>query len=158
MDPLRQLARRTNTAVLAAHHKGKSGNENAYATDKAHLGRGASSLGDQSWLVLNLDRDFATKQLVLNCGKSKGEAFVDTWYELDRSTRWFKQTDQRNKVDAFQRWFDKTDPDTEISTDELKKLATSPGSGERHTKRAVRQNLLEKVRHGVYLKPQTVSP
>lgn len=91
MRPLKRLAKETNAAVLSAHHIGKAKLEEGSTREGSHRGRGASSFGDQSRVILNLERDLATDSVILSCPKLKGDSFADQILKLNPETRWFER-------------------------------------------------------------------
>ncbi len=108
MKPLKRLAILTNTALMATHHIGKSKLEDGATKEIAHRGRGASAFSDLSRVVFNLDTD-ARNDVVLSCGKIKGEDFADTRYQYEKEKRWFtRQGESRtvSKYDLFLEIFD----------------------------------------------------
>lgn len=91
MKPLKRLAKVTDSAVLSAHHIGKAKLEEGSTQEGSHRGRGASSFGDQSRVILNLDRDLANESVILSCPKLKGDNFPDQILKLNPETRWFER-------------------------------------------------------------------
>lgn len=88
--PLVKLARDLNTAILIAHHIGKSGSEDGRAAEKAYRARGASSFGAFPSLILNLTQDNHDQDRVtLNFAKVKGNRLADHTFQLDGEARWF---------------------------------------------------------------------
>ncbi len=90
MKPLKRLGRLTDSAVLAAHHIGKAKLEEGSTREGSHRGRGASAFGDQSRVILNLERDSANDTVILSCPKLKGLSFPDQILRLNSETRWFE--------------------------------------------------------------------
>src|SRR5262249_18379109 len=72
MNPLKQLAREANCAVIFTHHIGKS-NE-TQTGEGAYRGRGASAFGALSRTIFTLERDpkKGSEYIVLTCAKIKG--------------------------------------------------------------------------------------
>ncbi len=89
IKPLKRLAVMADTAVLAAHHIGKSKAEDGGTRMLAHKGRGASSFADQSRVIFNLEKEAKTDHVILSCAKLKGTKFVNQVLELDAEQRWF---------------------------------------------------------------------
>jgi hypothetical protein len=90
IQPLKTLARKSNSAVLILHHTGKFNEGSPQATD-AYKGRGASAFGALSRVVLNLKEvRNSNGKVALSCSKVKGERFENVVMELDQSIRWFK--------------------------------------------------------------------
>ena len=87
MKPLRNLARKTNTAVLLLHHSGKYYEG---APQGVNRGRGASTIPALSRAVFTLELDSsAHNRVILSCQKVKGEKFQKTLLELNPESRWF---------------------------------------------------------------------
>jgi hypothetical protein len=101
MKPLKRLARLTDAAVLAAHHIGKSKLEEGTIKENAHKGRGASAFSDQSKVVFNLEQD-AKADVILSCGKLKGEKFADTVLVYDKESRWFNRLSETKSVSKYE--------------------------------------------------------
>lgn len=91
MKPLKRLAKLTDAAVLASHHIGKAKLEEGSTREGSHRGRGASSFGDQSRVILNLERDLANDSVILSCPKLKGDSFADQILKLNPENRWFER-------------------------------------------------------------------
>lgn len=93
MNPLKQLAREANCAVIFTHHIGKA-NE-TQTGEAAYKGRGASAFGALSRTTFTIEKD-AKKgpgYIVLNCSKIKGQPFEPMLLKLNRDTRWFELCD-----------------------------------------------------------------
>jgi len=90
IQPLKTLARKSNSAVLILHHSGKFSEGSPQAVD-AYKGRGASAFGALSRVVLNLKEvRNSNGKVALSCSKVKGDKFENVVMELDQSSRWFK--------------------------------------------------------------------
>lgn len=90
MNPLKQLAREVNCAVIFTHHIGKA-NE-TQSGEAAYKGRGASAFGALSRTTFNIEKDAkkGPKYAVLSCSKIKGQPFEPVLMKLNRDTRWFE--------------------------------------------------------------------
>lgn len=152
MSKLRSLARLTKAAVLALHHSGKASAEFGAIRELSHRGRGASAFGDQSRVILNLDRDSKTNEIVLRCGKSKGEPFTSTVFRLDKSLRWFEKTGELDWKSDFDSWLGALDDGRTYTTSELLAGARSDSTGYRDINTACRAGYLKKVSRGKYEK------
>jgi hypothetical protein len=92
LKPLRNLAQKVGSSLIAVHHIGKSGSEGANQTEGAYKGRGASAFGAYATAVFNLYADKSDTSLItLDCAKRKdgGENFSKL-FKLDMSLRWFQ--------------------------------------------------------------------
>lgn len=89
MRPLKALAMDGNCAVIAIHHKGKMGENEA--KEDAYAGRGASNFGALSRAVYTLTREDGKGPgyVTLKLGKAKGAKFEPTMLCLDFEKRWF---------------------------------------------------------------------
>lgn len=152
LSVLNELARLTNAAVLAAHHGGKAFGEYGSTREASHRGRGASAFGDQAKLILNLDRDLRTGEVLLSCGKAKGERFTTTAFRHDSPIRWYRKTSERMWKSGFETWLDKIVEGKVYSAVELENEATSESTGRRYIKDGVKWKFLNKVSHGKYEK------
>lgn len=89
IQPLKQLAKQTNSAILLLHHTGKY-NEGLSPTG-AYKGRGASTFGALSRVVFNMEKGkHKENRIVLSSPKVKGEKFPDTTLDLNINSRWFQ--------------------------------------------------------------------
>jgi len=102
MKPLKRLAKLTDAAVLAAHHIGKAKLEEGSTREGSHRGRGASSFGDQSRIILNLDRDPANDSVILSCPKLKGNSFADQILKLNLESRWFERLGENRTQTSYE--------------------------------------------------------
>lgn len=95
MNPLKQLAREVNCAVIYSHHIGKS-NE-TQTGEGAYRGRGASAFGALSRTIFTLERDAkkGPEYIVLTCAKIKGQPFEPVLLKLNQQTRWFEPCDEK---------------------------------------------------------------
>ena len=89
MNPLKQLAREVNCAVIFTHHIGKA-NE-TQSGEAAYKGRGASAFGALSRTTFNIEKDAkkGPEYAVLSCSKIKGQPFEPVLMKLNHDTRWF---------------------------------------------------------------------
>lgn len=149
MKPITRLAKQTNSAVLAAHHIGKAKLEEGSTREGSHRGRGASSFGDQSRMILNLDRDLANDSVILSCPKLKGGGFPDQVLRLNTDTRWFEfvgenktQTSYELVVEMFA---DGSTYTTKETVSEFEGVIAE---------RTVKRMLNEAVKHGDLQKPK----
>ena len=90
MNPLKQLAREANCAVIFTHHIGKA-NE-TQSGEAAYKGRGASAFGALSRTTFTIEKDAkkGPEYVVLSCVKVKGQPFEPVLLKLNRDTRWFE--------------------------------------------------------------------
>lgn len=153
MKPLKRLARAVDTATLAAHHIGKAKLEEGSTRELSHRGRGASSFGDQSRLILDLDKDSVTDNVILSCAKLKGSKFTDTIFKLDTSTRWLQNIGEHKKPSSYELVIQSFEAGKEYSTADIVKDLDGEVA-ERTVKRllseGVRRDDLRKVKTGVY--------
>lgn len=155
MQPLRELARKTNSAVLLLHHTGKYV-EGSSATG-AYKGRGASVLGALSRAVFSIEKDNATeKRVALVCQKVKGEGFDRTVLELNRASRWFetievkpKEQTQYEKVVEYVSGLERIVKRAEIS----ESLNIPNATLGRILEKAEKERDLKRVGHGKYTCP-----
>ena len=91
IQPLKTLAKKTDSAVIILHHTGKY-NEGAAQAQDAYKGRGASAFGALCRVVFNL-KEQKDGKIVLSCSKVKGECFPSVVMELNQETRWFRKMD-----------------------------------------------------------------
>lgn len=95
--PLKELARKTNAAIILIHHIGKR-NETGNESSKLYRGRGASAFAGAARLIIDMDamRDGNGRPIqnhvLVNAAKIKGVPFDDTVFELDFPRRWFNPT------------------------------------------------------------------
>jgi replicative DNA helicase len=94
LKPLIRMARETQSAIIAAHHVGKGGEEGR-TQERAYRGRGASAFGTFPSLVLDIVADSTDRdRITLSMPKCKGRKLEDFNLQLDKETRWFALTDQ----------------------------------------------------------------
>lgn len=155
MKPLKRLAKLTDAAVLSAHHIGKAKLEEGSTREGSHRGRGASSFGDQSRVILNLERDHANDSVILSCPKLKGNTFADQILKLNPEFRWFERIGENrihtNYELVIEMFSDGNIYKTADAVDEFEGVI-----GARTVKRmlaeGVRHGDLRKVRQGHYQK------
>lgn len=96
MQPLKDLARESNSAVLLLHHIGKPKGEEGSTTATAYKGRGASNFGclARSVVVLTCPNKSDKERVVLSVPKSKGYYLDDVAMRLDKDARWFIPTNE----------------------------------------------------------------
>lgn len=158
LKPLGRLARETQSAVLGAHHVGKSGTEEGRG-EKVYRGRGASAFGTFPSLVLNLTADSTDRHRVtLSMPKCKGREVDDFNLQLDRDARWFAITDQpvitaRTSYDLTLGIFDDGKPRERREINELLTGQVSISGITNHLKTAVARGQLESPRRGRYQRP-----
>jgi len=111
IQPLKTLARKTNSSVILLHHSGKF-NE-GFSPQKAYWGRGASVFGASARAVFTLDKSkLPDGRVRLTCAKVKGRAFQPTVLELDFESRWFsagsdeKDVSKNEEKDNYQKMVD----------------------------------------------------
>jgi archaellum biogenesis ATPase FlaH len=89
IQPLKNMAKKANAAVLILHHTGKWNEGSSQSVAGAYKGRGASAFGAMTRSTFYL-RAIAGNKVELSCPKVKGAAFNDVILELDANSRWFK--------------------------------------------------------------------
>lgn len=94
MQPLKSLAKKSNSAVLLLHHIGKPKGEEGSTRISAYKGRGASNLGclSRSVIALSYAEKNDRNKIVLSMVKAKGYHFKDVVMRLDEDSRWFSAT------------------------------------------------------------------
>ncbi len=93
MKPLVRLARSLNCLIVLVHHIGKARSEEGGAREHAHRGRGASSWGDFSASIFNLDADPNDHtRITLTCAKRKNGGRYEFLLRLNEKTRWLEKT------------------------------------------------------------------
>ena len=93
MKCLTELAVRTDTAILFAHHVGKVGSEEGAASNKAYRARGASSFGGMSAAIYQLDvknNKEGESVVILKAPKLKDETPPEIVISIDEN-RWFQE-------------------------------------------------------------------
>jgi len=162
IQPLKTLARKTNSAVLLLHHTGKFNEGSPQATD-AYKGRGASALGALSRVVFNL-KEYRDK-VILSCSKVKGEKFENKILKLDPNSRWFNVIDDSamasskpmsnsEHVIKFVR-----DAGKPVKRDEIKKgLGLKDATLTRILDAAVENGDLIRPEYGHYSVPENINP
>lgn len=94
MQPLKSLAKDTNSAVLLLHHIGKQ-NEDGRTSVGAYAGRGGSAIGALSRSVALLKTDTQDPEcVVFSMPKSKGYRLEPLLMRLDHDARWFVPTNE----------------------------------------------------------------
>jgi AAA domain len=156
MNPLKQLAREVNCAVVFTHHIGKS-NE-TQTGEGAYRGRGASAFGALSRTIFTLERDVkkGPEYVVLTCAKIKGQPFEPVLLKLNQATRWFETCDEKPEA--------RPQPPTAQEIAEFVKTQPSTTADlcehykERASKRTVEQRIKEAERLGAIFKPNQKAP
>ena len=155
MQPLKRLAKDVKAAVIATHHIGKPKAEEGQTKEASFRGRGASSFADMARLVLNLEKDNVDQTVKLICAKVKGAKFTDLKLKLNPETRWYESQGECQEVTNYSLLMDMFSDGMEHSTKDAIEEFDGVMS-ERNTKsylnKAVKNNDLKKVRHGVYQK------
>jgi hypothetical protein len=166
IQPLKSLARRSNSAVLFLHHIGKY-NEGFENKANAYKGRGASAFGAMSRSVFVLSP--SAGKLILTCTKSKGKKFDPVVLELDQETRWFRfvenassKTEKKRRSNFNQEEYDKLIEFAKslhkpFKREEVNKAASikiSTPSLTRYLSKAVENEDLVKLRFGCYSVPE----
>lgn len=96
MQPLKNLARDANGAVLLTHHIGKPKSEEGVIGSHAYKGRGASNFGALARSVVTItapDRN-DTERVIVALPKAKGYRMKPLVLKLNPRTRWFEVTDE----------------------------------------------------------------
>jgi hypothetical protein len=156
MNPLKQLAREVNCAVIFTHHIGKS-NE-TQTGEGAYRGRGASAFGALSRTIFTLERDTkkGPEYIVLTCAKIKGQPFEPVLLKLNHETRWFETCDEKPEA--------RPQPPTAQEIAEFVKAHPSTTADlceqykERASKRTVEQRIRDAERLGLIFKPNQKAP
>ncbi len=96
MQPLKDLARESKSAVLLLHHIGKPKGEEGSTQATAYKARGASNLGclARSVVVLTCPNKSDKERVVLSIPKSKGYFLDDVVMRLHQDSRWFTPTNE----------------------------------------------------------------
>jgi hypothetical protein len=96
MQPLKNLARDANGAVLLAHHIGKPKSEEAIIGSHAYKGRGASNFGALARSVVTITAPDRTdpEHVIVALPKAKGYRMKPLVLRLNPHTRWFEVTDE----------------------------------------------------------------
>lgn len=89
IQPLKNLAKKANAGVLILHHTGKGNEGGRHNGVDAYKGRGASAFGALARTAFYLQKAKGNT-VELSCPKSKGKEFEAMVFELDRTSRWFK--------------------------------------------------------------------
>jgi hypothetical protein len=120
IKPLISLARKLNCLIVLVHHVGKAKSEEGVAREHAHRGRGASTWGDLSSAIFNLDADpHDQDRVTLTCAKRKDGAKYQRVLRLNRESRFFEPTDEKPA---------KIDTSEDVVTKALLKIGKSPCS------------------------------
>ena len=157
MNPLKQLAREVNCAVIFTHHIGKS-NETQMG-EGAYRGRGASAFGALSRTVFTMERDAKKGHgyVVLNCAKVKGQPFEPVLLKLNPETRWFElcgeKPEAKPQPPTAQEVADFVAKQGEARTDEIKKHFEGRGSA-----RTIADRIADAERLGLIEKPNQKAP
>jgi len=154
MKPLRQLAQRTNSAVLFCHHSGKP-SESTQA-ELAYIGRGASTFGSLSRVVFALtkDRKKGDDFVVLHCAKAKRPKFESCLLRLNRDKAWFEACDEKPQLERpltaqeFAAFVDKKGEVTRKDYLEHFKLRVSEETIDRRKDEALKLGLIERAGRG----------
>ena len=146
MNPLKQLAREANCAVIFTHHIGKA-NE-TQSGEASYKGRGASAFGALSRTTFTIEKDAkkGMEYVVLTCPKVKGQAFQPVLLKLNRETRWFEVCSDNPSA--------KPEPPTAHEIAEFVKKRVEARSGEicEHFKRRAGTRTIEdRIREADYL-------
>lgn len=155
MRPLKQLAKDVNAALLATHHIGKPKHEEGQTKEASFRGRGASSFADMARLVLNLEKDSVDETATLICAKVKGAKFTDLKLKLNLETRWFESQGECKEVTNYSLLLEMFADGREYSTKEVVEEfdgVMSVRNTKSYINKAVKNNDLRKVRHGIYQK------
>ncbi|MCC6825245.1 MAG: AAA family ATPase [Acidobacteria bacterium] len=158
MKPLKRLAKQTNAAVMAAHHIGKAKLEEGSTREGSHRGRGASSFGDQSRVILNLERDLADASVILSCPKLKGENFPNQILKLNAYTRWFERVGENRIPTNYEMVIEMFSDGNTYQTSEVVDAFAGEipkRSIQRMLRDGVERGDLQKVRQGFYQKNST---
>jgi RecA-family ATPase len=96
MQPLKNLARYANGAVLLAHHVGKPRSEEGIISSHAYKGRGASNFGALARSVVTITTPDRTdpEHVIVALPKAKGYRMKPLVLRLNPHTRWFEVTDE----------------------------------------------------------------
>lgn len=155
MQPLKQIAREANAALLLLHHIGKPKTEEGHSTSHAYRGRGASNFGclSRSVVTLSAPDKKDRERVILSVPKGKGYSLPDVTLRLNPDTRWF-EVESKATV---------TEPTTlqdivqavtkEMSRQDIVKAFDgkySERTVEDKLKAAVERGSIRKVRHGRY--------
>lgn len=161
VQPLKTLAKRTDSAVLLLHHQGKF--REGSSPVGAYKGRGASQFGALARLVLTLSPVKNEAVVKLECAKVKGRPFECKMLKLDPDTRWFDSSETRTQttdeqidykeVVAFVVGFGKPIRRAAVLRHFNGKENLSRGSVDRHLGAAIEKGDLQKSGYGSYCAP-----
>jgi hypothetical protein len=157
LNPLKQLARECNCAVIFTHHMGKA--TETQTGEGAYRGRGASAFGALSRTIFTLERDAkkGLEYIVLNCAKVKGQPFEPVLMKLNIDTRWFelcdKKPEARPEPPTAQEVADFVAGQDEARTEDIKKHFASRGSA-----RTIDNRIKDAARLGLIMKPNQKAP
>ena len=155
MRPLKDLAKDVNAALIATHHIGKPKAEEGQTKEASFRGRGASSFADMARLVLNLEKDSVDETVTLICAKVKGSRFTDTKLKLNSEVRWFESQGEYTEVTNYSLLMEMFADGREYSTKEVIDEfngVMSVRNTKSYINKAVKNNDLKKIRHGIYQK------
>lgn len=153
IGPLKEMARRGNSAVLLCHHIGKEKSEEGKARDEVLRARGASALPSGCRAVYQLERRTNNGEIEIwfSVEKVKGDKPAPVQLELDNDLRWFsivgggEDESLRELVAVFP-----TDG-SEIKRNEIEsKMIVAPATLTRMIRRGLDQGLIEKGSYGKY--------
>jgi hypothetical protein len=156
MRPLKELALKTNSAVLFCHHSGKpseSGN-----VELSYSGRGASTFGTLSRSVFTLTKNKlkGPDYVTLQCAKAKGKKFDPVLLKLNRDKAWFEVCDEKPVVDqdlTAQEVAEFVATKPEVQRGEIVdhfKSRTSEKTISRRIEGALKSEMIFRVRKGYY--------
>jgi hypothetical protein len=163
IQPLKNIAKKLNAAVLLLHHTGKYNEGSPQATD-AYKGRGASNLGALTRTVFNLKP--YKDAIILSCSKIKGEKFEEVAFTLNRGTRWFEPVEDFKKGSTHQTSYQQVvnyviESGKRVKRDEIDKFfdgKVSTPTITRCLKAAIEKKDLIKTKYGHYCAPGLANP
>ncbi|CAN5418261.1 hypothetical protein BH10ACI1_BH10ACI1_09550 [soil metagenome] len=159
IQPLKILAKKTDSALLVLHHTGKWSEGSSQSVSVAYKGRGASAFGALARTVFYLEPVKNTSNKVrLSCPKVKGEKFEPVIMELDRDKRWFQIVEIEETQKAKNTYYDEVVEvvrgfyGTEIKKDEITKALVENGC--KISAPSLTRKLGEAVANGDLLNPK----
>jgi archaellum biogenesis ATPase FlaH len=166
LQPLKNLAKKANAAVLILHHTGKWNEGSAKGVTNAYKGRGASAFGALARTTFYLEADKKENRVRLSCPKVKGAKFETAILELDSSTRWFKfigEDSKKNTSNADNK-YEKVikfvmECNKPVKREDIVKAfegIISDKTVDRNLRVAVGEERLNKSTYGFYTAPQNV--
>ncbi len=106
-------------------------------------------------LVLNLEKDSVDETVTIVCAKVKGAKFTDLKLKLNLENRWFESQGECREVTNYSLLLEMFADGREYSTKDIVEEfdgVMSVRNTKSYINKAVKNNDLKKVRHGIYQK------